>query len=209
VALCGFSQTVPASYCTPASARVTSAAGLVPQPVAFWPHHSGVKSPEPFASARAQRRDAGGRERKLRRGFADRPELSHDAIDDPSRGPAGEYVRERRVPRRFAPERGGDAFRVGDASGRDHRHAHRFHDLRQQRERTDLRRQIVRKEDAAVSSAEMKAHDARLERLERVGGFIAERRAPGAGGYRTRIDPEFLVIRRERACALSPPWAPG
>ena len=45
---------------------------------------------------------------------------------------------------------GGDAARVADAAGGDHRHPHRVDDLRDQREGADLRRDVVGQEHAAM-----------------------------------------------------------
>ena len=149
-----------------------SAAGTSRQALAFWPDHSGEKSPRPARSAAARSGaiaavasgNAGAR-------VAQRPELAHDAVDDAARGPAGEEVGQRGVARARAAcsaarcsgaggglgaqQVGGADLhaaapsaiaaatprRIGDAAGRDHRHLDsRGHDLRQQRERADLRR---------------------------------------------------------------------
>ena len=108
---------------------------------------------------------------------AHRPELAHEAIDDAARRPAGEQVGERGVPRGVARERGamhraGRRFRAQQVAGADLHAAApsaiaaatprasamppaaitgtrtALHDLRHERERADLRRQVVGQEHA-------------------------------------------------------------
>jgi hypothetical protein len=164
-----------------ASARVISPAGMARQPLAFWPHHRGEKSPLPAASAAARR--ARWRWWPTERPAAGRPgaELAHQAVDDGAGRAAGEQVGEGRVAGGVAGEGGpvdragagfgaqqvgaahlhaggaqgpggGHAAGVGNAAGGDHRQLHRCHDLRHQRQGAELGRHVAGEEHAPVAA---------------------------------------------------------
>jgi len=52
----------------------------------------GEKSPEPCASALAQRRERAGGERKFRRHVGHRADFAHQAVDDAARRAAGHEI---------------------------------------------------------------------------------------------------------------------
>ncbi len=111
----------------------------------------------------------------------DRALLAHDPVHDAPGRPPREHIGERRVPRRFglqrgAMQRGRRGFgtqevrgpglyargaqrdrglhpaRIRDAARGDHGHLHSGDDLRHERERADLRRQVLAEEHAAVAA---------------------------------------------------------
>ena len=137
--------------------------------------HCGIREQRPEVRHRS------ARERKGRRGAADRPELSHHAVHDAARRTAAEQVRERRVARGLALERGAvdrgggcfraqqirrsdlhaggaelqrcsDRARIGDAARGDDGNLDCVDDLRHQGQRPDLCRQVVGQEHATMSA---------------------------------------------------------
>ena len=83
--------------------------------------------------------------------------------------------------------RRGHAARIGNAAGGDDGHAHRAHDLRQQREGAHLRGQVVAQEVAAVAAGLQALRDDRVDaarlqpqRLIHRGGGGEDLRAPRA-----------------------------
>ena len=159
-----------------ANSRTSAAAGISLHPDTFCPAHSGEKSPLPLASALARNGAiADVANGNAGRCCADRTHLADEAVDNAACGAAGEYIGQRSDARGIGLERGpmnrgggrfgaeqvgradldtrgaqrhrrGNPVRVGDAAGRDDRDSHRLHDLRQQRERADLRRKVIARE---------------------------------------------------------------
>jgi hypothetical protein len=60
-------------------------------------------------------------------------------------------------------ERGRHALRIGNAAGRNDWHLHCPHDLRQQRERADLRREVVGEENAPMPAGFETLRDDRID----------------------------------------------
>ena len=111
----------------------------------------------------------------------DGAKLAHEAIDDPTRCAPAENIGQRGIScaiafqcgamhnagirfgaeqvcradlhaRSAKSQRCGNAVCIDDTARGDHRNIHRMHDLRQQREYTDLCIQILREEHAAMSA---------------------------------------------------------
>ena len=179
---------------------------------------------------RAQRRQRRGGQRKGGQRVAHRAQLAHQPVDDAARRPAGEQVGQRGVARALALQRGavqgargrfraqqvgradlhagraqrqrrGHAARVGDAAGRDHRHPHRAHHLRQQRKRALLQAQIGRQEQAAVAAGFQALRDDRVDAVR----FEPERLVDGGGRSRGLRAPAART-RASSSGAGSPKW---
>ena len=172
---------------------MSSPAGISRHPLAFCPDHSGEKSSRPWLSALARNGasadDASG---KSGTAVLTGPSSRMRRFTMPRAGRPLKTIRQSRVPGGLASERrpvhgagrgfraeqvgcsnldaGGakghrrrDAFRVRDAAGGDHRERDRLHDLRDQRERSDLGAQVVRQEHAAVPAGLEPLGDDRID----------------------------------------------
>ena len=216
-----------------------AAAGAALQAAAFCPAHSGEKSPLPRLSAFARRgaRAAAARGNGGAASLSGPISRTSRFTIDRAR-PAGEDVGDRGRARGVALQRGPvhragrglgaeqigradldaggterhrrrDAARVADAARGDHRHLHRIDDLRHQRHRAELRRQVGRQKQAAMAARldPLRDDDVDAARFQPA-GFIDRRRRredlrapgphPGEQGLRGQAEMEAHHRRLER-----------